>query len=128
MERGRGEVIMKRRIFVKNTGLLAATSMINFDLLARAAGLPPLGEPKGANKLPEWRGFNLTDFNTPFPRADRKYTTEEHLKWMSDWGFDFVRFPVSYPYYLDFDRTKKITPEEVYKIDEASVNKIEQLV
>src|SRR5436190_4679660 len=47
---------------------------------------------------------------------------------MSDWGFDFVRLPISYPYYLNFDRTKNITPEEVYQIDEASVEKIDQLV
>jgi aryl-phospho-beta-D-glucosidase BglC (GH1 family) len=43
------------------------------------------------NKLPRWRGFNLTDFNTPNPSPNRKYTTEEHLKWMRDWGFNFVR-------------------------------------
>jgi aryl-phospho-beta-D-glucosidase BglC (GH1 family) len=47
---------------------------------------------------------------------------------MSDWGFDFVRLPIAYPYYLNFDRTQKITPEEVYQIDDASVEKIDKLV
>lgn len=83
---------------------------------------------KTANKLPKWKGFNLTDFNTPNPVSDRRSTTEDHLKWMSDWGFDFIRLPIAYPYYLKFDRTKNITPEEVYQIDEASVEKIDTLV
>jgi len=116
---------MNRRIFVRNTALVAAVSMVEASygtLLASPTG----GSRKGA--LPEWRGFNLIDFNTPNPRPDRRYTTEEHLKWMSDWGFDFVRLPVAYPYYLNFDRSRNITPDEVYKIDEAAVNKIEQLV
>ena len=47
---------------------------------------------------------------------------------MRDWGFDFVRLPISYPYYVKFDRSKKITPEEVYRIDEAAVEKIDSLV
>lgn len=117
---------MDRRIFVKNTALIAAASAINLDL--NAGTLAMLSKRTAKRTVPEWRGFNLTDFNTPNPTADRRYTAEEHFKWMSDWGFDFVRLPVAYPYYLDFDRSKKITPEEVYKIDEASVNKIEQLV
>lgn len=83
---------------------------------------------KRKNKLPRWKGFNLTDFNTPNPSANRRYTKEEHLKWMQDWGFDFVRLPISYPYYLDFDRTKKITPEQVYKTDNAALDKIDNLV
>lgn len=78
--------------------------------------------------LPQWKGFNLTDFNTPDPAKRYRNTTEEQLKWMQDWGFDFVRLPVSYPFYLNFDRSKSITPEEVYKIDEGAVQKIEQLV
>ena len=117
---------MDRRIFVKNAALVAAASIVNLDLNANTLSF--LSKRTARHTVPEWRGFNLTDFNTPSPTADRRYTTDEHLKWMSDWGFDFVRLPVAYPYYLDFDRSKKITPEEVYKINEAGVNKIEQLV
>jgi aryl-phospho-beta-D-glucosidase BglC (GH1 family) len=100
---------MDRRVFVKNTGILAAVVGLTGSSAFTA-------NASAKNKLPEWRGFNLTDFNTPFPRADRRYTTEEHLKWMSDWGFDFVRFPVSYPYYLDFDRTKKSLLKKFIKL------------
>jgi aryl-phospho-beta-D-glucosidase BglC (GH1 family) len=47
---------------------------------------------------------------------------------MADWGFDFVRFPMAYPHYLSFDRSKNITADEVYKIDEAAIDKVEGIV
>ena len=108
---------MDRRVFIKNSSLAAAGAVLAGNSFA----------PK-RNKLPRWRGFNLTDFNTPNPQPNRRYTTEEQLKWMSDWGFDFVRLPISYPYYLKFDRSKKITPQEVYNIDESAMDKIDGLV
>ena len=83
---------------------------------------------KTANKLPKWKGFNLLDFFSPNPAQSRPATPEDHFKWMSDWGFDFVRIPMAYPTYLDIDRTKNITPEEVYKIDAKRVDKIDELV
>ena len=112
---------MNRRTFVKNTSLLAAgvglsgTSAFAIDAAAK-------------NKLPKWKGFNLLDFFSPNPQQQRRTTTEEHLKWMRDWGFDFVRIPIAYPAYLKFDRSRRITPEEVYNFDEAAVEKIDNLV
>jgi endoglucanase len=80
------------------------------------------------NKLPKWKGFNLLDFFSPDPANTRKATPEEYFKWMSDWGFDFVRLPMAYPYYLNIDRSRNITPDEVYNIDEKQVDKIDTLV
>lgn len=111
---------MNRRKFIRNTSLGTAAVVLS--------GTKDFFEEKPKNKLPKWKGFNLTDFNTPNPSNNRKSTTEDHLKWMHDWGFDFVRLPISYPYYLKFDRTKKITPEEVYQIDDAAVDKIDKLI
>jgi endoglucanase len=51
-----------------------------------------------------------------------------HFKWMQDWGFDFVRIPVSYPYYLNIDRTRNITAEETYQVDEKRLAEIDNLV
>ncbi len=48
--------------------------------------------------------------------------------WMRDWGFDFVRIPIAYPYYLDIDRSKNITADDVYRISEPAVEKIDKLV
>lgn len=116
---------MQRRIFIKNTAVVvAAATICRLDLHAREQ----MAFSKQANKLPQWKGFNLTDFNTPNPSVNRKYTSEEHLKWMSGWGFDFVRLPIAYPYYLKFNRSKNITPEEVYQIDEAAVDRIDNLI
>jgi endoglucanase len=112
---------MNRRTFVKNTSLLA-TSIALSSTSAFSI------ETKAKNKLPKWKGFNLVDFNTPDPKPDRRYTTEEHLKWMHDRGFDFIRLPIAYPYYTKFDRSKPITPEEVYQINEEAVEKIDNLV
>src|SRR5215217_2322940 len=109
---------MHRRIFIKNTGFLAAGVG-----LTGASVLASQTNPK--NKLPRWKGFNLTDFNTPNPSPNRRYTTEEQLKWMHDWGFDFVRLPISYPYYLDVDKSKKISPDEVYKINNKALDQID---
>jgi len=51
---------------------------------------------------------------------------------MSDWGFDFVRIPVQYPCYLNFDqgndKEKRIKPEEVFDYNENALQEIEKLV
>ena len=111
---------MNRRKFIRNTSLSTAAVVLS--------GTKNFLDGKSKNKLPKWKGFNLTDFNTPDPSGNRRSTTEDHLKWMRDWGFDFVRLPIAYPYYLNFYRSKKITPEEVYQIDDGSVEKIDKLV
>ncbi|GEP97571.1 glycoside hydrolase family 5 protein [Chitinophaga cymbidii] len=112
---------MERRSFIKNAGLLAA----GCGLGATAAASSTVFR---ANKLPAWKGFNLLDFFSPDPSKSRRPTPEDHFRWMRDWGFNFVRVPIAYPNYLAIDRNKKITPEEVYRIDEARVAEIEKLV
>lgn len=111
-----------RRDFVKKS-VLAASSLI---LSAYQTSLPELNFM--SNKLPKWKGFNLLDFFSPNPENARESTTEDHIKWMADWGFDFVRLPMAYPAYLKFDRSKPITPDEVYQIDKKAVRKVDKLV
>jgi len=113
---------MKRRTFVKNSGLIAAGISVSGPSAVTSLSLKP------ANKLPKWKGFNLLDFFSPNPTHAKLATTEEHLKWMQDWGFDFVRLPIAYPYYLNFDRSRNITPAEVYNIDEKAVDRIDSIV
>ena len=68
-------------------------------LLAAAAPAADLG--KGdvtAARLPRWRGFNLTEKitgsrNAPFRESD--------FEWIAEWGFDFVRLPMSYQCWAD---------------------------
>lgn len=60
------------------------------------------------SKLPRWRGFNLLEKflasregNTAEATTDGNYGRlepyrEDDFRWIADWGFDFVRLPLSY--------------------------------
>ncbi len=109
---------MKRREFLSTATLAAGISLT----------APSVFAARKKNSIPQWKGFNLLDFFSPNPAQSRRQTTEEEFKWMQDWGFDFVRLPMAYPYYLDIDRTRNITPDEVYKISEEHVDNISRLV
>jgi aryl-phospho-beta-D-glucosidase BglC (GH1 family) len=122
-----------RRSFIKTAGL--GTSLIGLYGSVSALGLSFPATNK--NKLPRWRGFNLLDFFTSKPlhlprQNSQAKTTEDDFKWMSDWGFDFVRIPVQYPCYLNFDqgnnKEKRIRPEEIFDYNENALQEIEKLV
>lgn len=116
---------MERRSFIKHTGLLAA----GWSLTSNAAMAALRPQAPVAGKLPKWKGFNLLDFFSPAPAGSTtRKTTEEHFRWMRDWGFDFVRIPIAYPSYLKFDRSRNITPDEVYQVDEQAIEQIDRLV
>ena len=112
---------MHRRTFISNTAIITA------GLSVADKSLFTIPSP-AKNKLPKWKGFNLLDFFSPNPAPSSRPTIDEHFKWMRDWGFDFVRLPIAYPHYLDIDRSKNITPDDVYKIDEKKLDEIDALV
>ncbi len=67
-------------------------------------------------KLPRWRGFNLLGgflVNSPgeFP--------EDDFRFISDWGFDFVRLPLNYTFWIDNDDPFQISEEKLSMIDQA---------
>lgn len=111
-----------RRDFIKKTAAIA--SGIGFSSNLSFA----LAQTQVKNILPKWKGFNLLDFFVPNPAKTRDKTKEEYFKWMSDWGFDFVRIPMAYPYYLNIDYDKQITIKEVRKIDRKKTDEVEELV
>jgi aryl-phospho-beta-D-glucosidase BglC (GH1 family) len=122
-----------RRSFIKTAGL--GGSLVGISGPLSAIGLS--SSSKMGNPLPRWRGFNLLDFYTSRPLkiprpAGRDFTTEDDLKWMSDWGFDFVRIPVQYPCYLNFDQGSdkelRITPDKILDFNENAIQEIEKLV
>lgn len=119
---------LNRRDFVKKSGLLAGAMMAGSSM-AFANTAPGPQPPAAGSKLPKWKGFNLLDFFSPdHPAGSREGTREEYFKWMSDWGFNFVRIPMAYPSYVKFDRSKDIPAKRVRKIDKRAVEHIEQLV
>ena len=67
--------------------------------------------------LPRWRGFNLTYF---FSRGSDCTPREEDFQWIQEWGFDFVRIPMTYTHWIEDD--------DVYKIKESMLERIDKVV
>jgi endoglucanase len=118
-------VKIKRRDFLKAAGIGTAALAITGHTIKAAEVSKP-----AQTVIPRWRGFNLLDYFSPrqMPWGGRYSTTEDDFRWMSDWGFDFVRLPMAYPRWIDFDSSKPITPDDMYKIKESAVESIDRLV
>jgi aryl-phospho-beta-D-glucosidase BglC (GH1 family) len=116
---------ISRRDFIRRSSLTAAAVTLSGEQV-----FPEYSRQRPKNKLPRWRGFNLLDFFTPAPPRNpgSSSTTADDLRWMADWGFDFVRIPMAYPRYLDFDRSRDITREEVYKFDNRVLEEVDNLI
>jgi endoglucanase len=122
---------LNRRTFLRNVGLAAIGGIAgcNKVLPEVTAAITQNNTTTSANKLPKWKGFNISDYFQPDPWYVGADTPEDFFKWVADWGFDFIRMPVAYPVYLDLAAGQKyINADDVYKIDEAKVNKIEQTI
>jgi aryl-phospho-beta-D-glucosidase BglC (GH1 family) len=115
---------MNRREFLRAAGIGAAVAVTGHA--AESAKKPKPAQ----TAIPRWRGFNLLDYFSPQPTRPnrRNRTTEDDLRWMSDWGFDFVRIPMAYPQWIDFDPAQRITPDDMYKIKESALEYIDGLV
>jgi aryl-phospho-beta-D-glucosidase BglC (GH1 family) len=119
-----------------NTNKLNRRDFIRSGLIAGAAfGLAGAAFPMGAkapskNVIPRWRGFNLLDYFSPSAPGDddKSKTTDDNFLWMADWGFDFVRIPIAYPKYIEFDRSKNITRDDFYKFNNKVLDEIDDLV
>lgn len=71
---------------------------------------------KNKNNLPRWRGFNLLEMFTEKSNGDFR---EDDFRWISDWGFDFVRLPLSYLAWTEPDDWTRPREEMIAKIDRA---------
>lgn len=78
---------------------------------------------KAQTALPRWRGFNLLEmFSLRGPRnagAGRPEFREEDFKRLSDWGFDFVRLPMSYRFWVNDDNPFDIDESVLESVDRA---------
>lgn len=115
---------INRRQFIRNTALATTALALTGNKALSTPGVP------ARNMLPRWKGFNLLDYFSPNPprNPESNRTTEDDFRWMADWGFDFVRLPMAYPRYLSFDRSKDISIDGIYNIDEKVLDKIDQLI
>jgi aryl-phospho-beta-D-glucosidase BglC (GH1 family) len=105
---------MNRRSFLETTSCAVAV-IATAPLSLQSAELPM----PSAKKLPRWRGFNLLEKfvqrkggNPPF--------VEDDFRMIADFGFNFVRLPMSYLCWTDAEDWRKLSREEELKhIDEA---------
>jgi endoglucanase len=104
---------MTRRDFITSTAAAAAGLLLSSCKALTATGA--VAQPR----IPRRRGFNLTElsggrFRQPHPRY-----RESDFQWISDWGFDFVRLPLSYWEWSSPKDWMTIREEALQPIDEA---------
>mgnify|MGYP001231086024 FL=1 len=66
--------------------------------------------------LPRWRGFNLLGM---FLMNSAGYFEEEDFQMISDLGFDFVRLPLNYTFWIDYDDPFEINESKLEAVDQA---------
>lgn len=79
------------------------------------------------NPLPRWRGFNLLEKfsadnsskSVTFEQRNPRFQ-ESDFQWISDWGFNFVRLPMSYHCWS--------SPEHWFEKDEAVLEQIDEAI
>jgi len=110
-------------------------SALTRRLFAGAAATAPaaLAQPGPLNPLPRWRGFNLLDLFQALPlkpESAPKPVTEDELRWIRDWGFNFLRIPMDYWFWIDSDwrRTRRLLPDDTFRIRESAFEPIDRLV
>jgi len=106
---------MARRDFVKGMTVAAAAALLAPGA-ARAAEARTLPEPT-AKKLPRWRGFNLLE-KFIAARANAAFR-EEDFALIAEWGFNFVRLPLSYHCWSDPHDWRQIREPAMKEIDAA---------
>ena len=84
--------------------------------LASAAMAQEGADDVDYRKLPRWRGFNLLE---KFWGEHQGPFVETDFAWMAEWGFDFVRLPLSYRCWADVDDWLNLDEDVLKEIDEA---------
>lgn len=96
---------MKRRNFLQKGSLAAGALVLSSFEVTDLISRPP------NNLLPYWRGFNLLEkFSTDRPEWSTAFK-EKDFQLIQEWGFNFVRLPMSYLCWMTQDDwTKHTTP------------------
>ena len=102
---------VERRNFLKKMGLLAAVGISG----ASCKTLSSLGEKK-TNSIPLWRGFNLLNKFNP---NNQSLFDEQDFEIMAEWGFNFVRLPLSYWSWSSEDDWYRVDEDRMKEIDQA---------
>jgi endoglucanase len=115
---------INRRRFLAHTPVAvaaatAAAIVARTPADVRAADVT-LPDPR-PEKLPRWRGFNLLEKFTARRDGSPPFR-ERDFAWIREWGFDFVRLPMSYQCWAKGD------PAEWLKLDESQLAHVDEAV
>ena len=69
------------------------------------------------NPLPRWRGFNLLEMYLASSGPEPFH--ENDFRWIADWGFDFVRLPLSYTHWTVDGDPLRIDERGLERVDHA---------
>jgi endoglucanase len=100
---------LDRRDFLKGMTVATVAGLVGSRAMAAQLEMPT------AARLPRWRGFNLLEKfiasqeNAPFREAD--------FEWLAEWGFNFVRLPMSYRCWSDPARWRELREPVLEEID-----------
>ena len=74
------------------------------------------------NAIPRWRGFNLPGRTSEIP--------EDDFRMISDLGFDWVRIPMNYWWWVDSDAEKvgRMDARNVLKIKESGLAQVDRVI
>ncbi len=106
--------MINRRSFLRTAAGVAAIGLSGRRLLAQEAKPASL-----AGKLPRWRGFNLLEKFTARRDGSAPAYKEEDFGILAEWGFDFVRLPMSYLCWSTVTDWLNIDQSKLLDIDKA---------
>jgi endoglucanase len=101
---------MNRRQFLCTAAALATSSTL--------AHAQEPAEPTAA-RLPRWRGFNLLEKFIAGRNGQSRPFVETDFAWIAEWGFDFVRLPLSYHCWSDPKDWRQLREPALKDIDQA---------
>jgi endoglucanase len=104
---------MKRRRFLQTTALAAVATATAPQVTLLASPAKPT-----AARLPRWRGFNLLQKFHARPEGNPPFA-EDEFALIAEWGFDFVRLPLSYRCWASPDEPLKLREPELKHVDQA---------
>lgn len=111
---------VSRRCFMKGLTAASFATMISGKVSA-AEGKDETkrksGKKPAQTVFPRWRGFNVQYF---FTKNRYSEPVEDDFRWTADWGFNFIRVPMSYRVWTE--------DGDVYKIKKAPFERIDRIV
>ncbi|MDR2815715.1 MAG: cellulase family glycosylhydrolase [Proteiniphilum sp.] len=107
---------MKRRDFIKTMSVASAITLpgVGNRLVSAPYSLPDTNHSD--QSLPLWKGFNLLNKFNP---GNQSAFNEKEFEIIADWGFNFVRIPLSYWCWSSEDDWYSVDEKVLKEIDEA---------